>query len=224
MNHGKHRSHKTLNEIAPQLQITNYHLQTTNRKLPMLILFRTSLIMLGLLTVLTGVVYPVVVTVLAQVTFPRVANGSVIERDGKVVGSELIAQPFVGAQYFHGRPSATGGFPCNPACGSASNQAASNPAWQQMVSERLAALKALDPDNPLAVPSDLLTASASGLDPHISIAAAEYQLCRVARERSMTEEQLRMLIERQATSTGFGVAERRCVNVLKLNLALDAKE
>ena len=156
--------------------------------------FVPALRMLMALTLLTGVVYPLVTWGVAQVAFPRAANGSLVERDGKVVASQLIGQPFSDPKYFWSRPSATSPQPYNGAASSGSNQGPRNPALADAVADRIKALREADPGNSAPVPVDLVTASASGLDPHISVAAAEYQLARVARVRGMPTDQLRALV------------------------------
>lgn len=196
----------------------------------MLSQFKPAIILLALLTLLTGVIYPLAVTGIAQVIFPRQANGSLIEQDGQIVGSELIGQSFDAPQYFWGRLSATGTYAYNAFNGenltasSGSNYGPLNPALLDMVQARIDALKAADPDNTLPIPVDLVTASASGLDPHISVAAALYQVARVARERGMSEEQVRELVEQYTEGRTFGFFGETRVNVLLLNLALDEVE
>lgn len=180
-----------------------------------------SLVLLALFTLLTGLVYPLVVTGLAQLAFPQQANGSLIMRDGQLAGSQLIGQPFSGPEYFWGRLSATEPFPYNAAASSGSNLAPGNPALQQAITERIAALKSADPENNLPIPIDLVTASASGLDPHISVAAALYQVRRVARARGLSEEQVRQLVEQLIERPQLGFLGERRINVLELNLALE---
>jgi K+-transporting ATPase ATPase C chain len=172
-----------------------------------------------MLTILTGVIYPLLVTGVARVAFPREAGGSVIVRDGKSIGSELIAQPFTDAKYFWPRPSAAK-YDASNAAGS--NLAPSNPALEEAIASRTAALKAADPTNRSPVPIDLVTASGSGLDPHISAQAAEYQADRVARARNLPPADVRALVARHVESPSFGMLGEPRVNVLKLNLALDA--
>jgi K+-transporting ATPase ATPase C chain len=184
---------------------------------------RAALVSLGLLTLLTGLVYPLVVTGLAQVIFPRQANGSLIVRDGKAVGSELIGQAFDDPKYFWGRPSATSPYPYNAGSSSGSNLGPTNPDLEKAVKERVEVLRAADPGNTAPVPVDLVTASASGLDPHISPAAALYQVRRVARARGLDEAAVRQLVERHIEDRTFGVLGEPRVNVLALNLALDAQ-
>jgi K+-transporting ATPase ATPase C chain len=174
------------------------------------------------LTVLTGVIYPAVVTLVAAVAFPAQASGSLIRVDGRLVGSRLIGQPFSSPRYFWGRPSATTPMPDNGAVSSGSNQGPLNPALTTAVQARVAALRAADPGNTQPVPVDLVTASGSGLDPEISIAAAEYQLPRVARERGLSEEKVRRQLQAATKGRTFGVLGEPRVNVLELNLALDA--
>ena len=183
---------------------------------------RPAIMMLLILTVLTGVAYPLAITGTAQLLFSHQANGSLIVRDGKVIGSELIGQYFDQPKYFWGRPSATAPFPYNAAASSGSNLGPTNPALIEAVHGRVAALRAADPGNENPVPVDLVTASGSGLDPHISPAAAEYQVTRVARARGFDEAKLRALVVEQTEERQFAILGERRVNVLKLNLALDA--
>lgn len=175
------------------------------------------------LTVLTGVVYPLVVTGIARVAFPARAGGSLIERDGRVVGSVLLGQPFTSAKYFRSRPSATTPHPYNGASSSGSNLGPTNPALLDAVEARVAALRESNPDDPRPVPVDLVTASASGLDPHISPAAAEYQVGRVARARGVSPAEVRRLVAAHTEGRTLGVLGEPRVNVLTLNLALDAR-
>jgi K+-transporting ATPase ATPase C chain len=184
---------------------------------------RPALILLIVLTVVTGVVYPVIVTVIAQVVFPHQANGSLIVKDGKVVGSTLIGQPFDDPKYFWGRPSATSPFAYNAASSSGSNLSPTNPALVKSVQERVDALRAADPGNTAPVPVDLVTASGSGLDPHISPAAALYQVNRVAKARKLEPAVVRELVERHIEGRQLGFLGEPRVNVLALNLALDRK-
>src|SRR6185436_17234553 len=185
---------------------------------------RPAVMMLLMLTILTGLIYPLAVTGLAQFLFPHQANGSLIVRDGKIRGSELIGQPFDGPQYFWSRPSATAPFPYNAAASSGSNLGPTNPALTDTVNARIAKLKTADPENPANVPVDLVTASASGLDPHISPAAADYQVRRVAHARRLDEDILRRLVFRYTERRQFGILGDPRVNVLELNLALDATQ
>jgi len=184
-------------------------------------LVRPAVSLFVLLTVVTGVVYPLAVTAVAKAAFPAQASGSLIVKDGQVVGSALIGQNFSDPKYFWGRPSATGPMPYNAANSSGSNQGPTNPALVDAVKGRIEALKAADPDNRLPVPVDLVTASASGLDPEISIAAAEYQLARVARVRGRTPDAVRALVAQHTQGRLLGLLGEPRVNVLQLNLALD---
>lgn len=181
-----------------------------------------AIIFLALFTVLAGVIYPLVVTGLAQVFFHHQANGTLIQEDGKVVGSELIGQPFSDPKYFWGRLSATSPVPYNAAASSGSNYGSANPALREAIQARIDALQAVDPDNSQPVPVDLVTYSGSGLDPHISVAAAEYQAARVARKRGLTQAQVEALVSRFTEGRQFGILGEPRVNVLQLNLALDA--
>jgi len=183
---------------------------------------RASLVIFLLLTLVTGVAYPLLVTGVAQTVFPRQAQGSLIEHDGVVRGSELIGQQFDEPQYFWGRLSATGPMPYNAAASSGSNLGPTNAALVDAVQGRMTALAAADPENKAKIPVDLVTSSASGLDPHISPAAAEYQAPRVARARSLTVAEVRRLIAKHTEGRTFGVLGEPRVNVLMLNLDLDA--
>lgn len=180
--------------------------------------FRPAITLLALFTLITGVVYPLVMTGLAQVIFPHQANGSFIIVDGKAYGSELIGQQFSDPKYFWGRPSAAN---YNGAASSGSNLGPANPALLDSVQARIDALHAADPGNPLPIPVDLVTASASGLDPHISVAAALYQVRRVASARGWSEAEVRSLVEKYTEGRLFGFLGEPRVNVLLLNLALD---
>jgi len=182
---------------------------------------RACLILFVLLTVLTGVVYPLVVTAIAQVVFPHRANGSIIERGGRPVGSELIGQSFDDPRYFWSRPSATGPTPYNAASSTGSNQGPTNPDLLKAVKERTEAIRAAHPDQTGPVPVDLVTASGSGLDPHISPAAAEYQVRRVARARGFSEQRVTQLVVKHTEGRTLGLLGEPRVNVLRLNLALD---
>ena len=183
--------------------------------------FMPALRMLVIMTALTGVIYPLVVTGIAKVTFPHAANGSLIVTDGKTLGSDLIGQPFDDPKYFWTRPSATSPQPYNGMASSGSNQGPRNPALADAVKDRIKALRDADPGNTAAVPVDLVTASGSGLDPHISVAAAEYQLPRVAKARGLGVEQVRTLLNANTEGRTLGVLGEPRVNVLKLNIALD---
>src|SRR5215510_11244958 len=166
---------------------------------------RPALMALVLLTLITGLLYPLVVTGVAQVLFPRQANGSLILIDGKPVGSSLIGQPFDAPKYFWGRPSSTSPSPYNAAASSGSNFGPTNDALLKTVQARIDALKTADPDNPLPVPVDLVTASGSGLDPHMSPASAAYQVSRVARARGIEEDKIRQLVSQHTESRQFGI-------------------
>jgi potassium-transporting ATPase KdpC subunit len=187
----------------------------------MLTHLRAALVSLIVLTVITGIVYPLVVTGIAQVVFPHQANGSLIVKDGKVVGSALIGQPFDDPKYFWSRPSATSPFPYNAGSSSGSNLSPTNPDLVKAVQARVDALRAADPGNTAPVPVDLVTASASGLDPHISPAAALYQVSRVARARKLEAQAVQQLIDRHTEGRFLGLLGEPRVNVLELNLALD---
>ncbi|MBK8376794.1 MAG: potassium-transporting ATPase subunit KdpC [Nitrospira sp.] len=190
----------------------------------MVVQLRSALMMFFILTILTGVAYPLAVTAIAQLLFPHQANGSLIYKDGKPIGSTLIGQPFDDPKYFWGRPSATAPFPYNAAASSGSNLGPTNPALIETVKMRVAALKAADPGNDTPVPVDLVTASGSGLDPHISPASAEYQVRRVARARGREEAFVRTLVSQHTEGRQLGMLGERRVNVLALNLALDATD
>jgi potassium-transporting ATPase KdpC subunit len=185
-------------------------------------ILRPALVLFLVLTLLTGIAYPLVVTSLAQTLFPSQAHGSLILRDGKVVGSTLIGQSFTDPAYFWSRPSATGPMSNNAAASSGSNQGPMNPALTDAVKGRVTALRAADSANKAAVPVDLVTASASGLDPHISLAAAQYQLGRVATARKLSAQAVQFLIDQNTQRPLLGLLGEPVVNVLQLNLALDA--
>jgi K+-transporting ATPase ATPase C chain len=180
-----------------------------------------SLRMLVILSALTGVLYPLVITGIGQLMFPRAVNGSLIESGGKIVGSKFIGQPFDDPKYFWSRPSATSPQPYNAGSSSGSNLGPRNPALADAVGARIKALRDADPDQIQPVPVDLVTASASGLDPDISIAAAEYQAHRVAKARALPEDAVRTLLAANTKRRTFGVLGEPRVNVLELNLALD---
>jgi potassium-transporting ATPase KdpC subunit len=184
---------------------------------------RAALVSLVVLTVVTGIIYPLIVTGIAQAVFPHQANGSLIVKDGKVVGSALIGQPFDDPKYFWGRPSATSPFAYNAGSSSGSNLSPTNPDLVKAVQGRVDALRAADPGNTAPVPVDLVTASGSGLDPHISPAAALYQVPRVARERKLEPQAVRQLIDQHTEGRVLGLLGEPRVNVLVLNLALDGK-
>jgi K+-transporting ATPase ATPase C chain len=183
--------------------------------------FRPALIILLVFTILTGLIYPLFVTGFAQLIFPRQANGSLIVQNGQVTGSELIGQSFDDPKYFWGRLSVTSPFPYNAAASSGSNYGPTNPALLDEVKARIAALKAADPGNSQPIPVDLVTSSGSGLDPDISVAAALYQLPRVARIRGISEITVRTLIDKCTTGRQLGFLGEPRVNVLELNRALD---
>lgn len=182
---------------------------------------RPALVMLALLTLITGVVYPLAVTGIAQLAFPHQANGSLIVIDGKTYGSELIGQNFDEPKYFWGRLSAVS---YDSSTSSGSNYGPMNPALIEAVQARISALKAADPDNTLPIPVDLVTASGSGLDPHISVAAALYQVSRVASSRGLNEADVVALVNQYTDGRQFGFLGEPRVNVLLLNLALDGIE
>ncbi len=178
--------------------------------------------MLAVMTLITGVAYPLLVTGVAQAAFPKQANGSLIVAGGQVAGSELIGQSFESPRYFWGRLSATTPGPYNAAASAGSNLGPTNDQVKKNAEARLEALRKADPEAPARVPVDLVTSSASGLDPHISPAAAEYQVRRVARARGMAEDQVRALVRANTAERDLGVLGEPRVNVLRLNLALDA--
>lgn len=184
--------------------------------------FRPALTLFVALSLVTGLVYPLAVTGIAQLAFPEAANGSLVVRDGKPVGSELIGQSFSDPKHFWSRPSATSPMPYNAANSAGSNQGPSNPALAEAVRARIEALRAADPGNTAPVPVDLVTASASGLDPHISRAAADHQVNRVARARGLPPERVRALVEQNTEQPWLGFIGEPRVHVLRLNLALDA--
>lgn len=182
---------------------------------------RPALILFALMTLLTGVAYPLLVTGLAQLIFPQQANGSLItDKYGNTAGSELIGQAFKDSRYFWGRPSATSPYPYYAGASGGSNLGPTNPALMAVVKARITALQAADPDNKAAIPVDLITASASGLDPHISPAAADYQVSRIARLRNINPEKLRELVRSHTERRQWGLFGELRVNVLSLNLAL----
>jgi potassium-transporting ATPase KdpC subunit len=185
-------------------------------------MLRPVIVVFLALTLLTGVVYPLLVTCVAKVAFPFQAEGSVVEQDDKAVGSTLLGQGFTNPYYFWGRPSVTAPYPYNGAASTGSNLAPGNPALADAVADRVVALRAADPGNTAPVPVDLVTASGSGLDPHISLAAAEYQLARVARARGLEPSVVRELVARHTSGRTLGVLGEPRVEVLALNLALDA--
>ena len=184
--------------------------------------FKPALLMLLVLTALTGIAYPLAVTGLSQLLFSKQANGSLIrDSHGKAIGSELIGQPFSDPKHFWGRPSATSPYPYNSGASSGSNLAPTNPALADAVKSRIQALIETDPGNPLPIPVDLVTASGSGLDPHISPAAADYQINRVAKARQLDVGKVRALVSQHTEQRQWWVLGEPRVNVLGLNLALD---
>lgn len=186
-------------------------------------IIRPAIVSLFVFTILTGIIYPLVVTGIAQLLFPAQANGSIIVRDGKAVGSLLIGQHFDDPRYFWGRLSATVPFPYNSASSSGSNLSQSNPAVLEQAKTRIAALRKADPEALAMVPTDLATASGSGLDPHISPAAAAYQVIRVAKARGLEVTKVRTIVEHCTEERQFGILGEPRVNVLKLNLAMDVQ-
>jgi K+-transporting ATPase ATPase C chain len=184
-------------------------------------LWRPALVLLLAFSVVTGLMYPVLLTVLAQIAFPSQANGSLVKEGELVMGSRLIGQSFDSPGYFWGRPSATAPYAYNAGSSSGSNLGPTNPALRDAVSARVARLHAADPGSREPVPIDLVTASASGLDPHISPAAACYQVNRVARERKLDSVRVRALVDEHVEIRTFGILGEPRVNVLSLNLALD---
>lgn len=186
-------------------------------------ILRPALVLFAALTLACGVLYPLLVTGVAQAAFPAQANGSLVEKDGQVVGSRLIGQSFSAPGYFWGRPSATAPMANNGGGSGGSNQGPLNPALHQAVKGRIAALRALDPGNTAPVPVDLVTSSASGLDPEISVAAARYQAARVARARQLPAERVGALVDDYTERPFLGLFGEARVNVLALNMALDAE-
>ena len=183
---------------------------------------RPAIVSFLLLTLLTGIIYPLLVTGFSRLTMPAQANGSMISKDGKPAGSRLIGQSFSEPKYFWSRPSATNPMPNNATASAGSNLGPTNPALMDVIKARVQALRDADPGNKQPVPVDLVTASASGLDPHISPAAAQYQLARVARIRQLNPDRLHKLVSEHTEGRQFGILGEPRVNVLELNLALDA--
>lgn len=182
---------------------------------------RPAIVSLAIFTLVTGILYPLAVTGIAQLAFPHQANGSMIIKDAQAIGSSLIGQPFDDPRYFWGRLSATRPFPYNAAASAGSNLGPANPALLKAVQGRIAALRAAEPQNSQPIPVDLVTASSSGLDPQISIAAALYQIPRVAKARKLSEESVRALVDQNTQGRTLGFLGEPRVNVLLLNLALD---
>jgi K+-transporting ATPase ATPase C chain len=182
---------------------------------------RTAIITIALFTLITGVIYPLLVTSVAQVVFPGKANGSLLKKEGRVVGSELIGQPFSDPKYFWSRPSATSPFAYNAAASTGSNYGPLNPVLIDGAKKRIQDLRGADSLSTASIPVDLVTASGSGLDPHISVEAAYYQLGRVAQSRKLAEGKVRLLVEQNTEGRQLGFLGEPRVNVLKLNLALD---
>jgi K+-transporting ATPase ATPase C chain len=187
-------------------------------------LLRPAVVLLLVLSAITGIVYPLAITGVAQLLFAHAANGSLIERAGKPLGSELIGQAFSDPKYFWNRPSATAPFADNSAASTGSNLGPTNPALKDVVKQRVDALRAADPGNDAPVPIDLVTASGSGLDPHISPAAANYQIARVARARGLAQVQVAAWVAQATEGRQFGLLGEPRVNVLRLNLLLDGKQ
>jgi K+-transporting ATPase ATPase C chain len=192
-------------------------------------IIRATIASFIVLTLLTGIVYPLLITVVARIAFPNQAEGSLISQEGKptydeknAIGSALIGQSFDQPQYFWPRPSATSPQPYNAAASSGSNLGPTNPALQDAVKARIVTLHDVDPGNQRPIPVDLVTTSASGVDPDISIAAAEYQISRIARVRGISENDVRRYVEQCRVEPQFGALGEARINVLKLNLALDA--
>jgi len=184
-------------------------------------LIRPAVTLFALLTVVTGVLYPLAVTGVAKVAFPNQAAGSLISKDGRAIGSSLVGQNFSDPKYFWGRPSATSPMAYNAANSGGSNQGPTNPALVDAIKGRVDALKAADPTNTADVPIDLVTASASGIDPEISVAAARYQVARVAKARGVSPDVIEARVARHTVDRLFGLLGEPRVNVLELNLDLD---
>jgi K+-transporting ATPase ATPase C chain len=184
---------------------------------------RACFTLFALLALLTGVIYPTLVTFVAQAVFPYQANGSLLQRDGQVIGSECLGQPFTDSRYFWGRPSATTPMPYNAASSAGSNLGPTNADLLKVVRERVEKLRQAHPNQSGPIPVDLVTASGSGLDPHISPAAAEYQVARVARARGLSPDIVRQLVAEHTEGRTFGILGEPRVHVLRLNLALDSR-
>jgi potassium-transporting ATPase KdpC subunit len=187
----------------------------------MLRAFFSATVLFIVLTIITGLIYPLSITGFAQFFFPFESNGSLIMKEGKPIGSILIGQHFDGPEFFWGRPSATQPYPYNASSSSGSNMGPSNPALQRVVRERIAHLKSADPDHSNYIPVDLVTASGSGLDPHISPAAAEYQIRRIAHARKLEESRVSSIVAASIERRQFGILGEPRVNVLRLNMALN---
>lgn len=187
----------------------------------MLTTMRNAIMSIIIFTIITGLVYPLIVTGFAQMIFPAQANGSIINMNGNAVGSALLGQQFDDPRYFWGRPSATMPYPYNGAASSGSNLGPNNPVLDKAIQERASALRAADREEPTMIPIDLVTASGSGLDPHISPAAATYQLRRVAKARGIEEAKVRVLVAANTEDRQFGILGEPRVNILKLNLSLE---
>ena len=187
----------------------------------MLLVLRRAVVSLLLMVVITGAAYPLVVTAIGHVVFPHRSHGSLIVRGDQIVGSELIGQPFESPKYFWPRPSATDPVPYNAGASTGSNLGPANPTLMQTVQERVAKLKAADPNNDQTIPVDLVTASGSGLEPYISPAAAQYQVSRVARARGLPAEQVQQLVRENTWDRQWGLLGQPRTNVVTLNLALD---
>jgi potassium-transporting ATPase KdpC subunit len=184
---------------------------------------RPAILLFIILSVITGIIYPLFITGIGQIFFHNQANGSLIYADGKPIGSSLIGQPFDDPKYFWGRVSATSPVPFNAQASSGSNLGPSNPTLLDAVKARIKALKEADPDNKNPIPVDLVTSSASGLDPHISLAAAYYQISRVAAARRLSQDFVKKIINRHTSGRFLGIIGEPVVNVLELNLTLDSK-
>jgi len=183
---------------------------------------KPAILIFLILTIITGVVYPLLVTGIAQICFYKQANGSLIYKNGKIIGSSLIGQNFDDPKYFFGRPSSTSPAECNASSSAGSNFGPSNPAFIDALKARVEKLRSMDPENKNLVPVDLVTSSASGLDPHISLAAAYYQVPRIARERRLSQDVVKSIIYKHTAMSFLGFLGERVVNVLELNLELDA--
>jgi K+-transporting ATPase ATPase C chain len=182
---------------------------------------RPAIVSIAIFTLLTGILFPLFITGIAQAFFPHQANGSLIVNNGRVIGSQLIGQQFDDPRYFWGRLSATSPYPYNAASSSGSNLGPTNPALIAEVKTRIADLRAADPSNTAPIPADLVTSSGSGLDPDISVSAAQYQIPRVAKARDLSEDVIRALVDQYIQGRQFGIFGEPHMNVLELNLALD---